>query len=75
MSKQWLAVKDKAMTKESTSGTAVILEKGSTATRKNIDRLLKVNKPVNIFQLNEDGNDHWKTPEEYITENRKKRKF
>ena len=58
-SKEWHAEKDKAMTKQATSGLAIVLENGSAATKKNVDRLMKNNKEVLVFQLNEDGADHW----------------
>lgn len=62
MSKQWLAAKDKEMSKRATSGIAIILEEGSSATRRNVKRLLSAEKDVSVFQLNADGNDHWEDP-------------
>ena len=53
-SKEWHAEKDKLMSSHATSGLAVILDSGSSATRKNIDRLLNDNKNVDIYQLNAD---------------------
>lgn len=50
-SKEWLAKKDKAMTDRSTKGLAIILDEGSKATRKNVERLLEQNKHVKIYEL------------------------
>ena len=52
MSPQWLAKKDKAMSKVADKGIAVILDQGSLATRNNIKRLQKANKEVSIYQIN-----------------------
>lgn len=54
-SKEWLAEKDKAMTKAADEGIAVILDEGAKATRKNIDRLIDENKDVNVYQLSKHG--------------------
>lgn len=52
MSPQWLAEKDKAMTKDADEGIAVILDKGGAgATRKNIERLNKQGKNVFVSEL------------------------
>lgn len=52
MSPQWLAEKDKAMTKDADEGIAVILDKGGAgATRKNIERLNKQGKDVFVSEL------------------------
>ena len=58
-SKEWLAKKDIEMERASTEGFAVILDEGSSATRKNIDRLVENNKDVKVYQLNADGSDDW----------------
>ena len=58
-SKEWLAKKDIEMEKAATEGFAVILDEGSSATRKNIDRLVDSNKDVKVYQLNSDGSDDW----------------
>ena len=51
-SKEWHAVKDKAMQDDAMSGLAVILEKGGAgATRKNVEALVKQNKKVKIYEL------------------------
>ena len=50
-SKEWLAKKDRAMTSDSTKGLAVILENGSSATRKNISRMLNQGKDVSVYEL------------------------
>lgn len=54
-SPDWLAKKDKAMTDVATEGLAVILDEGAKATRNNIDRLLKQNKNVKVYQLSKNG--------------------
>ena len=51
-SKEWHEVKDKVMNKEANSGLAIILDDGAKATRKNIDRFIKDNKDVYIYELN-----------------------
>lgn len=53
--KEWHAVKDKAMSRKATSGLGIILDEGSSATRKNIDRLIKANKDVEIYELSKFG--------------------
>ena len=60
-SKAWLAAKDKAMANAATQGLAVVLDKGAKATRKNIDRLTKQGKDVDIFELSSKGRkyDKW----------------
>ena len=60
-SKEWLAKKDIAMEKSSTEGLAIILDEGSSATRKNIDRLSNNNKNVKVYELNKFGKrkDKW----------------
>lgn len=50
-SEKWLAVKDRAMTKDSTKGLAVILDEGSSATKNNILRMQKAQKPMKIWEL------------------------
>lgn len=51
-SKEWHAVKDKAMQDDAMSGLAVILEKGGAgATRKNVEALVSQNKKVKIYEL------------------------
>lgn len=60
-SKEWLAKKDIAMTNDSTRGLAIVLDEGSSATRRNIDRLIGQNKNVKVFELSRNGkkNDKW----------------
>lgn len=58
-SKEWHATKDKVMSKKATSGLAIITDTGSSATRKNIKRMLNANKNVDIFELGFDGKDKW----------------
>lgn len=73
-SKEWHAVKDEAMTKDASEGLSIILENGgSKATRKNIDRLLKQNKNVSIYELRNQSPDSWKSIEEYVEETWNKR--
>lgn len=50
-SPEWLAKKDEAMSKNATKGLAVILDKGSGATRNNIRRLQDQKKRVRIYEL------------------------
>lgn len=52
-SEQWLAKKDRVMTKDATDGLAVILNKGSSATKNNITRMQKSRKPMKIYELHE----------------------
>lgn len=56
-SREWLAKKDLEMEKASTEGLAIVLDEGSKATRKNIDRLISNNKYVGVFELSKDGKD------------------
>lgn len=67
-SKEWHAVKDKAMNKEATSGMAIILDEGAKATRKNIDRFIDENKNISIYELNKQGKnrDRWLSSYEYV---------
>ena len=52
-SKGWFAKKDRAMTRDSTSGYAVILDHGGAgATRKNISRMHNSGKRVRVHELN-----------------------
>ena len=51
-SPEWLAKKDKAMTKDADEGIAVVLPNGGAkATRNNIARLQSQNKPVSVYEL------------------------
>ena len=61
MSKEWLAKKDIAMTNVSDIGLAIVLDEGSNATRKNVDRLIQQNKEVRVYELNSNGRqyDKW----------------
>lgn len=54
-SKQWLAKKDIAMTNAASQGIAVILDEGSSATRKNISRLISQYKNVSVYELDKTG--------------------
>lgn len=65
-SKEWLAKKDIAMERDSNEGLAIILDQGSSATRKNIDRLIGNNKNVSVYQLNPDNSDYW--AEDFISQ-------
>jgi hypothetical protein len=60
-SKEWLAEKDKLMTKLATKGLAVILDEGSQATRNNVQRLIDQNKDVSVYELSKLGKrkDSW----------------
>ena len=57
-SKEWLAKKDIAMSEVSKYGLAVILDEGSSATRRNIDRLIEQNKDVKVYQLSSKGKEY-----------------
>lgn len=60
MSKEWLAKKDEAMAKDADRGIAVILDEGSSATRKNIERLIEQYKDVDVYELNKNkSRDGW----------------
>lgn len=51
-SKEWHAVKDKAMQDDAMEGLAVVLEKGGAgATRNNVKALVEQNKKVKIYEL------------------------
>ena len=54
-SPEWLAKKDKIMQKVADEGIAVILDKGSSATKNNINQLLTDNKDVSIYELSGAG--------------------
>lgn len=60
-SSEWLAEKDKAMSKVANKGIAVVLDHGAKATRKNVTRMRRKKKPVTVFELNQTGaaKDHW----------------
>lgn len=64
-SKEWLAKKDIAMTNDSTKGLAITLAQGSSATKKNVQRLLDQNKDVKVYELNQINSkrDNWTTDE------------
>ena len=65
-SKEWRAVKDKAMNSVASEGLAVVIKDGSGATRKNIDRFIKAGKAVMVYQLdNEDFVDPIVNQKEY----------
>lgn len=65
-SKEWRAVKDKAMNSVASEGLAVVIKDGSGATRKNIDRFIKAGKTVMVYQLdNEDFVDPILNQKEY----------
>lgn len=56
-SKEWLAKKDIAMSKEADEGLAVILDEGANATRWNVQRMRDDDKDVKVYQLNQNGID------------------
>ena len=68
MSGEWLAKKDKAMTKVATEGLAVILDEGAAATRNNIKRLKSQGKPVKIYELSKYGKKYDKYVQELAKE-------
>ena len=54
-SKEWRAVKDKAMNAVASEGLAVVIKDGSGATRKNIDRFIQNGKAVMVYQLDDEN--------------------
>lgn len=54
-SKEWLAGKDKVMTDRANEGLAVTITDGSSATRRNIERLASQGKPAVEFEISKDG--------------------
>lgn len=66
-SKDWLAKKDKAMTDASTRGLAIVLDNGSSATRKNIARGQIQGKRTDVYRLSSGGKqkDSWYDSKEY----------
>lgn len=58
-SAEWHALKDKAMQDDAYEGLAVILEKGgASATRRNVEALVKQNKKVKIYELRGSEKEH-----------------
>ena len=57
-SPEWLAKKDKAMSRSATEGLAITLDQGSKATKNNIARLDAKGKPVKEYQLSSKGQKH-----------------
>lgn len=55
--------KDEAMTKDADEGFAVLLENGSKATRKNVDRMHESGKLVDQFQIGTEGQNKWVSKE------------
>jgi len=64
--KEWHAIKDEEMSKKATSGLGIILDEGAAATRKNIERLIKANKNVEVYELSKLGKDK----DRWITKNK-----
>lgn len=54
-SKEWLAAKDIEMSNKATEGLAIVLDEGAKATRKNVDRLRKSKKNVDVYTLSKHG--------------------
>ena len=50
-SKEFLAAKDKAMTRRATKGLAVTITGGAKATRANVQRLIDQNKSVKVYNI------------------------
>ena len=65
-SKEWLAKKDIAMSKEADEGLAIILDEGAKATRKNVQRMRDDDKDVKVYMLDQNGLDldRWLTQRE-----------
>ena len=57
-SPEWLAKKDKAMSRSATEGLAVTLDNGSRATKNNVERLDKKGKKVRVYELSSKGSKH-----------------
>lgn len=57
-SPEWLAKKDKAMSRSATEGLAITLDNGSKATKKNVERLDKKGKKVRVYELSSKGSKH-----------------
>lgn len=55
--------KDEAMTKDADEGFAVLLENGSKATRKNVDRMHESGKLVDQLQIGTEGQNKWVSKE------------
>lgn len=71
-SKEWLAEKDRAMTKAADEGIAVILDEGAKATRANVERLINQNKNVKVYELNKKGKKLDREIANFITKNKLK---
>lgn len=54
-SKEWRAVKDKAMNSVASEGLAVVIKNGSGATRNNISRFIDAGKKVSVYQLDDEN--------------------
>lgn len=54
-SKEWRAVKDKAMNSVASEGLAVVIKNGSGATRNNISRFIEAGKKVSVYQLDDEN--------------------
>lgn len=67
-SDEYHRAKDIAMSDDSDSGLAIILDNGANSTRDNIERLANKNKDVTIYQLNKDGKDGIKDLQEFLDE-------
>ena len=65
-SPEWLAKKDKAMTKVATKGLSIVLDDGSMATKRNVARLLSQHKNVDVYELNKEYNKDHFVDEQYI---------
>ena len=57
-SPEWLAKKDKAMSRSATEGLAITLDNGSRATKNNVERLVKKGKKVSVYELSSKGSKH-----------------
>jgi len=61
-SSEWLAKKDRAMSRSATEGLAVVLDQGGAkATRKNVERLDNKGKKVRVYEISSKGSkyDRW----------------
>ena len=67
-SPEWLAKKDKIMNLVSNEGLAIILDKGSQATRNNVKRFIEENKDVSVYELSQRGNKYDRWVEDVVKE-------
>lgn len=57
-SPEWLAKKDRAMSRSATEGLAITLDEGSKATKNNVKRMVDKGKNVRVYELSSKGRKH-----------------